>query len=143
MLCRGLAVSVPPPARLLWKRASPDSGFAHWLNASCFRYNDLHVFELQDPTRVIEWAGEKSICVAGYKSTRKNEILQLLLPQKLCMKENQGLCPERDFRVEHGGFSDRPVYSLKQVPETSLLVTSGPPDGTLQLWQMAAEDAGE
>ncbi|NXL83416.1 WDR73 protein, partial [Alectura lathami] len=53
----------------------------------------------------------------------------------------QGLCPERDFKVECGGFSNRPVYGLKHVPGTSLLVTSGPPDSSLQLWQLAAEDS--
>ncbi|NWW54438.1 WDR73 protein, partial [Pedionomus torquatus] len=53
----------------------------------------------------------------------------------------QGLCPERDFKVECGGFSDRPVYSLKHVPDTSLLVTSGPPDSSLQVWQVSAEDS--
>ncbi|XP_061485125.1 WD repeat-containing protein 73 isoform X1 [Rhineura floridana] len=111
-----------------------------WLLESLRLYNDLHVFELQDPTRVIEWTGEKSICVAGYES-RRNEILQLLLPQKLYAKENQGLCPERDFKVEHGGFSDRPVYSLKHVPETSLLVTSGPPDSALQVWRMEENES--
>ncbi|KAM9173232.1 integrator complex assembly factor WDR73 [Pangshura tecta] len=111
-----------------------------WLVESLRLYNDLHVFELQEPTRVIEWIGEKSVCVAGYENSRRNEILQLLLPQKLCVKEKQGLCPERDFKVERGGFSDRPVYSLRHVPDTSLLVTSGPPDSSLQVWQLAAED---
>ncbi|XP_053871888.1 WD repeat-containing protein 73 isoform X2 [Malaclemys terrapin pileata] len=111
-----------------------------WLLESLRLYNDLHVFELQEPTRVIEWIGEKSVCVAGYKNSRRNEILQLLLPQKLYVKEKQGLCPERDFKVERGGFSDRPVYSLRHVPNTSLLVTSGPPDSSLQVWQLAAED---
>ncbi|XP_005292259.2 WD repeat-containing protein 73 isoform X1 [Chrysemys picta bellii] len=111
-----------------------------WLLESLRLYNDLHVFELQEPTRVIEWIGEKSVCVAGYENSRRNEILQLLLPQKLYVKEKQGLCPERDFKVERGGFSDRPVYSLRHVPNTSLLVTSGPPDSSLQVWQLAAED---
>ncbi|XP_075775727.1 integrator complex assembly factor WDR73 isoform X1 [Pelodiscus sinensis] len=89
-----------------------------WLLESLRLYQDLHVFELQEPTRVIEWIGEKSVCVAGYENARRNEILQLLLPQKLCVKEKQGLCPERDFKVEQGGFSDRPVYSLQHVPDT-------------------------
>ncbi|XP_043383238.1 WD repeat-containing protein 73 isoform X3 [Chelonia mydas] len=111
-----------------------------WLLESLRLYHDLHVFELQEPTRVIEWAGEKSVCVAGYENSRRNEILQLLLPQKLYVKEKQGVCPERDFKVERGGFSDRPVYSLRHVPDTSLLVTSGPPDSSLQVWQLAAED---
>ncbi|NWS79136.1 WDR73 protein, partial [Crotophaga sulcirostris] len=53
----------------------------------------------------------------------------------------QGLCPERDFKVVCGGFSDRPIYSLKHLPGTSLLVTSGPPDSSLQLWQLPTEDS--
>ncbi|XP_008121634.2 WD repeat-containing protein 73 [Anolis carolinensis] len=111
-----------------------------WLFESLRLYNDLHVFELQDPTRVIEWTGEKRVCVAGYGNGRRNEILQLVLPPRLCAKENQGLCPERDFKVEHGGFSDRPVFSLKHVPRTSLLLTSGPPDNALQVWRMEPDE---
>ncbi|XP_060091201.1 LOW QUALITY PROTEIN: WD repeat-containing protein 73 [Heteronotia binoei] len=107
-----------------------------WLLDSLRLYNDLHVFELHEPTRVVTWTGEKRVCIAGYSDRRRNEILQLLLPPRLTAKENQGLCPERDFKVEHGGFSDRPVYSLKHVPETSLLVTSGPPDSSLQVWRV-------
>ncbi|XP_053169195.1 WD repeat-containing protein 73 isoform X2 [Hemicordylus capensis] len=112
-----------------------------WLLDSLRLYNDLHVFELQDPSRVIEWTGEKRICVAGYDHTRRNEIIQLLLPQRLYVKENQGLCPERDFKVECGGFSNQPVYSLKHVPETSLLVTSGPREESLQVWGVAPEES--
>uniref|UniRef100_A0A8C9ESK1 WD repeat domain 73 n=1 Tax=Pavo cristatus TaxID=9049 RepID=A0A8C9ESK1_PAVCR len=85
----------------------------------------------------------QGVCVAGYGCSGRNEILQLLPPPTLQAKESQGLCPERDFKVECGGFSNRPVYSLKHVPDTSLLVTSGPPDSSLQLWQMSAEDSGK
>ncbi|XP_053312624.1 WD repeat-containing protein 73 [Spea bombifrons] len=111
-----------------------------WMLESIRLYKDLHDFELQDPTRVIEWVGEKSICVAGYDCAKTNEILQLLVPQKLHTKENQGLCPERDLKVEHGGFSEHPVYSLKHIPETSVLVTSGPAVGSVQVWRIGAED---
>ncbi|XP_077197263.1 integrator complex assembly factor WDR73 [Paroedura picta] len=111
-----------------------------WLLDSLRLYNDLHVFELHEPTRVIEWTGEKRICIAGYGDRRRNEILQLLLPPRLSAKENQGLCPERDFKVECGGFSDRPIFNLKHVPETSLLVSSGLPDGSLQVWHMEPDE---
>ncbi|XP_067889112.1 WD repeat-containing protein 73 isoform X4 [Heterodontus francisci] len=104
-------------------------------------YNDLHVFELQEPTRVIEWIQDRSICVAGCNVGKKNEILELSLPQKLCAKGNQGLCPERDFTVEHGGFSQRPIYELKHVAGTSILVSSGPPDTSLQVWRLATEES--
>ncbi|XP_009986231.1 PREDICTED: WD repeat-containing protein 73 [Tauraco erythrolophus] len=83
----------------------------------------------------------QGVCVAGYGQSGGNEILQLLPPPTLQVKETQGLCPERDFKVECGGFSNRPVYSLKYVPDTSLLVTSGPPDSSLQVWQVSAEDS--
>ncbi|KAJ6664775.1 hypothetical protein lerEdw1_005747 [Lerista edwardsae] len=121
----------PEPAQAMEEEAAEA-----WLLDSLRLYNDLHVFELQQPTRVLEWTGGRSVCVAGYGSTQRNEILQLRLPQKLFAKKNQGLCPERDFKVRRGGFSDRPVYSLKHVPETSLLVTSGPLDDALQVWGM-------
>uniref|UniRef100_A0A8C9EUE4 WD repeat domain 73 n=1 Tax=Pavo cristatus TaxID=9049 RepID=A0A8C9EUE4_PAVCR len=60
----------------------------------------------------------QGVCVAGYGCSGRNEILQLLPPPTLQAKESQGLCPERDFKVECGGFSNRPVYSLKHVPDT-------------------------
>ncbi|XP_056417074.1 WD repeat-containing protein 73 isoform X2 [Hyla sarda] len=80
------------------------------------------------------------ICIAGYTRPQNNEILQLLFPQKLHETENQGLCPERDLRVEHGGFSQHPIYSLQHIPHTSLLVTSAPSSAHVQIWQIGAED---
>ncbi|XP_053564718.1 WD repeat-containing protein 73 isoform X1 [Bombina bombina] len=114
--------------------------YDEWMLESISLYKDLHDFELQDPTRVIEWIGDKSICVAGYDSCKRNEILQLLVPQRLNAKQNQGLCPERDLKVEHGGFSDYPVYSLIRIPDSNLLLTSGPGTDKVQVWQIGAED---
>ncbi|XP_074090029.1 integrator complex assembly factor WDR73 [Macrotis lagotis] len=108
---------------------------ADWLVDSLRLYRDLHAFELPGPTRVVEWTDNQGVYVAGCESQKRNEVLHLLLPPKLSA-ENQGLCPERDFRVKHGGFSDKPVYNLKHVPETRLLVTSGLPGNSLQIWQV-------
>ncbi|KAJ1120394.1 hypothetical protein NDU88_008564 [Pleurodeles waltl] len=121
--------------------AGSEDEYEEWLVESIRLYKDLHAFELHDPTRVIEWTGEKTVCVAGYEIGKRIEILELQLPQKLYAKENQGLCPERDFKVQHGCLSDQPVWSLKHVPNTSLLLTSGPASRALHVWQVSADDS--
>uniref|UniRef100_A0A8V5H5Z6 Uncharacterized protein n=1 Tax=Melopsittacus undulatus TaxID=13146 RepID=A0A8V5H5Z6_MELUD len=50
--------------------------------------------------------------------TGKNEILQLLPPPPIREVVTKSLFPEREFKLECGGFSDRPIYSLKCVPGT-------------------------
>ncbi|XP_066211431.1 WD repeat-containing protein 73 isoform X1 [Saccopteryx leptura] len=110
-----------------------------WLVESLRLYQDFHAFDLSGATRVLEWIGDKGVCVAGYESLKKNEILHLMLPLRLSVKENQGLFPERDFKVRHGGFSDKSVFDLKHVPDTRLLVTSGLPGCYLQVWQIAED----
>ncbi|XP_066095829.1 WD repeat-containing protein 73 isoform X2 [Saccopteryx bilineata] len=91
-------------------------------------------------TKVRRWnRTQAGVCVAGYESLKKNEILHLMLPLRLSVKENQGLFPERDFKVRHGGFSDKSVFDLKHVPDTRLLVTSGLPGCYLQVWQIAED----
>ncbi|XP_017506237.3 WD repeat-containing protein 73 [Manis javanica] len=110
-----------------------------WLVESLRLYQDFHAFDLSGATRVLEWTGDKGVFVAGYESLKKNEILHLILPLRLSVKENQGLFPERDFKVRRGGFSDRSVFDLKHVPDTRFLVTSGLPGCHLQVWQVAED----
>ncbi|XP_062867767.1 WD repeat-containing protein 73 [Trichomycterus rosablanca] len=110
-----------------------------WFIDSLHMYKDLHVFQLEHPTKVIEWTDEKSICVAGYSSA-KSEILELLLPLKLYVKGNQGLCPERDFKVLHGGFSDEQVKCLRHVGNRCL-VTSGQHSSNLQVWNIGGDQS--
>ncbi|XP_008850988.1 WD repeat-containing protein 73 isoform X2 [Nannospalax galili] len=111
-----------------------------WLVESLRLYQDFHAFDLSGATRVLEWIDHKGVFVAGYESLKKNEILHLILPLRLSVTENQGLFPERDFRVCHGGFSDRSVFDLKHVPDTRLLVTSGFPGCYLQVWHVAEDN---
>uniref|UniRef100_A0A8D0FBQ3 WD repeat domain 73 n=1 Tax=Strix occidentalis caurina TaxID=311401 RepID=A0A8D0FBQ3_STROC len=85
-------------------------------------------------------AGGESPSLEGLKS-QADPALRDLVELGTVSVRFMGLCPERDFKVECGGFSNRPVYSLKHVPDTSLLVTSGPPDSSLQVWQVSAEDS--
>ncbi|XP_076980408.1 integrator complex assembly factor WDR73 [Tamandua tetradactyla] len=110
-----------------------------WLVESLRLYQDFHAFDLSGATRVLEWIGDEGVFVAGYERLKKNEVLHLILPLRLSVKENQGLFPERDFKVRHGGFSDGPIFDLKHIPDTRLLVTSGLPGCSLQVWQISED----
>ncbi|XP_008292088.1 integrator complex assembly factor WDR73 [Stegastes partitus] len=110
-----------------------------WFIESLKTYKDLHVYQLEHPTQVIEWTSGKTVCVAGY-SLSKNEILELRLPLKLFADENKGLCAERDFKVAHGGFSDRPVRCLKHIPGTRCVVTNDGLSSNLQVWDLGGDD---
>ncbi|XP_012618716.2 integrator complex assembly factor WDR73 [Microcebus murinus] len=116
-----------------------ESAEEDWLVESLRLYQDFYAFDLSGATRVLEWIDDKGVFVAGYENLKKNEILHLILPLRLSVKENQGLFPERDFKVRHGGFTDRSVFDLKHVPGTSLLVTSGLPGCYLQVWQVTED----
>ncbi|XP_030638184.1 integrator complex assembly factor WDR73 [Chanos chanos] len=111
-----------------------------WFFESINAYEALHVFQLEHSTKVIEWTGEKSICVAGYGSV-KNEILELILPLKLFAGNCEGLCPERDFKVDHGGFSEEPIECLKYIPGTRYVVTSGNLSSRLNIWDIGGDDS--
>uniref|UniRef100_A0A4W6D4D1 WD repeat domain 73 n=1 Tax=Lates calcarifer TaxID=8187 RepID=A0A4W6D4D1_LATCA len=103
-------------------------------------YKDLHVYQLEHPTQVIEWTSGRTVCVAGF-SPSKNEILELRLPRKLFADENKGLCAERDFKVVHGGFTDRPVRCLRHVPGTRCAVTGDGLSSNLQVWDLGGDDS--
>ncbi|XP_056237918.1 WD repeat-containing protein 73 [Seriola aureovittata] len=111
-----------------------------WFIESLKTYKDLHVYQLEHPTQVIEWTTGKTVCVAGYSPT-KNEILELHLPLKLFADENKGLCAERDFKVVHGGFTDGPVRCLRHVPGTRCAVTSDGLSSNLQVWDLGGDDS--
>lgn len=111
-----------------------------WFIESLKTYKDLHVYQLEHPTKVIEWTSGKTVCVAGY-SPSKNEMLELRLPLKLYADENKGLCAERDFKVAHGGFTDGPVHRLKHIPGTRCVVTNDGLSSDLQLWELGGDDS--
>ncbi|XP_059195193.1 WD repeat-containing protein 73 [Centropristis striata] len=111
-----------------------------WFIESLKTYKDLHVYQLEHPTQVIEWTSGKTVCVAGY-SPAKNEILELHLPPKLFADENKGLCAERDFKVVHGGFTDGPVRCLRHVPGTRCVVTNDGRSSYLQVWTVGGDDS--
>ncbi|XP_013885751.1 integrator complex assembly factor WDR73 [Austrofundulus limnaeus] len=111
-----------------------------WFIESLKTYKDLHVFQLEHPTRVIEWTSGKTVCVAGYSSS-KNDILELRLPLKVFADENKGLCAERDFKVVHGGFTGSPVRCLRHVPGTRCVVTSDGQNADLQVWELGGDDS--
>ncbi|XP_061812763.1 WD repeat-containing protein 73-like isoform X2 [Nerophis lumbriciformis] len=111
-----------------------------WFIESLKTYKDLHVYQLEFPTRVIEWTSGKTVCVAGYRP-HKNELLELCLPLKLFAEEKKGLCAERDFKVVNGGFSHGAVSVLKHVPGTRLAVTNDGLTSDLQVWDLGGDDS--
>ncbi|XP_051261369.1 WD repeat-containing protein 73 [Dicentrarchus labrax] len=111
-----------------------------WFIESLKTYKDLHVYQLEHPTQVIEWTSGKTVCVAGFTSS-KNEILELRLPLKLFADENKGLCAERDFKVVHGGFTDAPVRCLRHIPGTRCVVTNDGLSSDLQVWDLGGDDS--
>ncbi|XP_061771423.1 WD repeat-containing protein 73-like isoform X2 [Nerophis ophidion] len=111
-----------------------------WFIESLKTYKDLHVYQLEFPTRVIEWTSGKTICVAGYRPD-KNELLELCLPLKVLAAEKKGLCAERDFKVVNGGFSHGAVNDLKHVPGTRLAVTNDGLTSDLQVWHLGGDDS--
>uniref|UniRef100_A0A3B4AXF9 WD repeat domain 73 n=1 Tax=Periophthalmus magnuspinnatus TaxID=409849 RepID=A0A3B4AXF9_9GOBI len=102
-------------------------------------YTDLHVYQLEHATRVLEWTSGRTVCVAGFSSS-KNEILELSLPLRLLAEQNKGLCAERDFKVVHGGFSEAPIHSLKHIPGTRFAVSSDGQSSSLLLWDLGGDD---
>nr|XP_057909404.1 WD repeat-containing protein 73-like isoform X2 [Doryrhamphus excisus] len=129
---------------VLIKKVMEESDFGDilddWFIESLKTYKDLHVYQLEFPTKVIEWTSGKTICVAG-DSLTKNDILELSLPPKLFAEVNKGLCAERDFKVVHGGFTQGPVSDLKHIPGTRLAVTSDGLTSDLPVWDLGGEDS--
>ncbi|CAL8340063.1 integrator complex assembly factor WDR73 [Gadus morhua] len=117
-----------------------DDEFDDWLIESLKTYKDLYVYQLDHPTRVLEWTSGKTICVAGFGPDR-NEILELHLPPKLFADENKGLCAERDFKVVHGGFSDGPVHRLRHIQGTRCVVTNNGRSSSLQVWDVGDDES--
>uniref|UniRef100_A0A672FP94 WD repeat domain 73 n=1 Tax=Salarias fasciatus TaxID=181472 RepID=A0A672FP94_SALFA len=126
--------------RVEMEESEPEDILDDWFIESLKTYEDLHVFQLEHPTQVIEWTSGKTVCVAGY-SPSKNEMLELRLPLKLYADENQGLCAERDFKVAHGGFTDGPVRHLKHIPGTRCVVTNDGLSSDLRLWELGGDDS--
>ncbi|XP_037309978.2 WD repeat-containing protein 73 [Pungitius pungitius] len=111
-----------------------------WFIESLKTYKDLHVYQLEHPTQVLEWTSGRTVCVAGHEPSR-NEILELHLPRKLFADENKGLCAERDFKVDHGGFTDGPVRCLAHVPGTRCVVTNDGLTSDLQVWSVGGDES--
>ncbi|XP_077987748.1 integrator complex assembly factor WDR73-like [Glandiceps talaboti] len=118
-----------------------DDLFDDWMIKSMKSYRNLHMFELQHPTQVIEWINNDAICVAGCREGSRSEIIELVIPDKLIEDtQNEGCGKERDFKVRNGGFSHDAVYQLKHIPKSRVIVTSGPPDNSAITWQLGSEN---
>ncbi|XP_033836727.1 WD repeat-containing protein 73 [Periophthalmus magnuspinnatus] len=121
-------------------RDEEEEALDDWFIESLKTYTDLHVYQLEHATRVLEWTSGRTVCVAGFSSS-KNEILELSLPLRLLAEQNKGLCAERDFKVVHGGFSEAPIHSLKHIPGTRFAVSSDGQSSSLLLWDLGGDDS--
>uniref|UniRef100_A0A8C6T401 WD repeat-containing protein 73 n=1 Tax=Neogobius melanostomus TaxID=47308 RepID=A0A8C6T401_9GOBI len=130
--------------------SDPEEALDDWFIESLKTYKDLHVYQLEHPTRVLEWTSGKSlsvkllimfkslslicdhywfihswtaVCVAGYSASSKNEILELSLPLRLLAEQNKGLCAH-----------------LKHIPGTRCAVSNDGASGSLQIWDLGGDD---
>nr|XP_038028552.1 WD repeat-containing protein 73 [Anas platyrhynchos] len=66
-----------------------------WLLSSLRLYEDLHTFELQAPTRVIEWALGNRVCVAGTGAPTGTRSCSCC-PRRRCRRRRPRACVQRE-----------------------------------------------
>ncbi|XP_038049965.1 WD repeat-containing protein 73-like [Patiria miniata] len=122
-----------------------DEFFDDWIIKSMKSYKHLHMFDLPQPTCVIEWNEKNGIFVAGCSPDCRNEILEMSIPAKLTWESSSktaaGLTKDRDFKMLRGGFSDKPIHCLKYLRGTRprLIVTGSHASPHLDVWQLDTE----
>ncbi|KAL7983264.1 hypothetical protein Chor_000140 [Crotalus horridus] len=141
-----------------------------WLMDSLRLYNDLHLFELPGPTRVIEWTGDQRECSQCYLAVlvcfiffRYDEwIIALFFCRAYVRKEisrlkgvesviapssGSNMSREPDSTSSLSGALSEGHQILmfhgtevRHYEADNLLVTSGPPDSALQVWRVESDE---
>ncbi|CAI8011413.1 WD repeat-containing protein 73 [Geodia barretti] len=98
-----------------------------WVLDSLDRYERLHVFELQEPTLCMEWSHDgTALFLAGFSQVKHNELLQLILPEKLIAADKQTLLAGRDFKISRGALAKGPIHHIRCADQIrNVIITSG------------------
>jgi hypothetical protein len=75
----------------------------------------------------MEWSHDNTaFYVAGFSTEKHNELLQLLLPEKLVPADKQTLLARRDFKIGRGAICKKPIHHI-QCPDhaENVVITSG------------------
>ncbi|XP_014663284.1 PREDICTED: WD repeat-containing protein 73-like [Priapulus caudatus] len=114
-----------------------------WIFQSFNRYNNLHMYDLQHPTRNIQWTASNTVVIAGCEKEKRSEIIELSLPDKLlAAAEIQGLHKDRDFRLVQGGFCQHAIHALRCVIKERLIATTTAADTGVTVWKLDSEEGG-
>ncbi|KAJ8030611.1 WD repeat-containing protein 73 [Holothuria leucospilota] len=115
----------------------------NWMIQSMKKYAHLHMYDLSQPTSVLEWMDQKTIFVADSSSPNGSyEMLLLSLPLKLTNSADDQLklSKDRDFKIVCGGFHQQPVHAMAMVSD-QLLLTSSPSDtDEIILWEIKEDE---
>ncbi|XP_050398050.2 WD repeat-containing protein 73 [Patella vulgata] len=113
----------------------------NWFFESVKKYNSLYMYDLQQQVISADWISEQGLCVS-ISNGRKHEILELSLPDRILVGEEQAaLLKDRDFRVETGGFVEDRVTSLSHLPNTRNVVASTDVDNSVSILQIGGENS--
>lgn len=106
-----------------------------WLLNTFTKYKELHMYELNKPTQILEWNSEGvSVVVASFSEDSKNDIRDLLLPNKLLtLGREDNLALKVDFQNIRGGLSEHPILSCA-VSSCNTIFTAGIND-VITLWE--------
>ncbi|XP_054268062.1 WD repeat-containing protein 73-like isoform X2 [Macrosteles quadrilineatus] len=92
-----------------------------WFYDSISRYENLHMFELEQPIQQVESTGTDSICVSC-SNTRRHQLLELSLPSKLLSSNNE-ITSNTDLKIKCGTFTEKMCYQIKSIDECKLIVS--------------------
>ncbi|PIK55773.1 putative WD repeat-containing protein 73-like [Apostichopus japonicus] len=100
------------------------------------------MYELSQPTKVLEWAKPEGVFVADSTSVNNRyEVLILSLPPKLVSSHTDysKLTKDRDFKMLSGGFHNQPVHSMAMVSKQHFVTLSPSDTCDMLLWEIQEE----
>ncbi|ELU02150.1 hypothetical protein CAPTEDRAFT_209253 [Capitella teleta] len=106
------------------------------------KYEDLHMYELQHPSPVLEWIDDHHVCIACHLPGGRTEIQELSLPLKLLAEEGKSLSKDRDFKVISGGFNVGCITGVKHLEGERKIITAEAGSNSVALWTLGDGSSG-